>query len=181
MRRLAFITAIAVVAVGFGAPTVAAEPPKQVTLEDDASFQSGFLTATCGFPVFISIQGTVHITLRTDKDGVLHEIDAFTDWSITFSAPSTGESFSYKFGPAFFEYPEGVAPGAPSIVTLTGIHQHVLGVPAEAGRTVLIGEVLFVTPEGVPIVDFVGPTLSEHGNQLDPAESVATICTALAG
>jgi hypothetical protein len=100
---------------------------------------------------------------------------------LAFSAPSTGESFSYKFGPAFFEYPDGVYIGAPSIVTLAGIDQHVLGFLAEAGRTVVVGEVIAVTPEGVPIVDFVGPTLSEHGNQLDPAASLANICAALAG
>ena len=70
--------------------------------------------------------------------------------------------------------------GAPSIVTITGIDANYAGVPAEAGRTVLVGEVIDVTPEGVPIVDFVGPTLFEHGNQLG-AESVANLCAALGG
>ena len=95
-------------------------------------------------------------------------------------APATGNSFSYKFGPARFVYPEGAFIGAPSIVTLTGIHEDFPGAPAEAGRTVLVGEVVFVTPEGVPIVDFIGPTLFEQGNQLG-AESVANLCAALAG
>ena len=144
-------------------------------------FQSGFLTATCGTPVFVMLQGTVHITLRIDRKGVLHETDAFADYSLTFSAPSTGASVSYKFGPAFFVYPDGVSIGARSIVTTLGIHADYPGAPAEAGRTVIVGEVIDVTPEGVPIVDFVGPTLFERGNQLDGEASVANLCAALAG
>ena len=179
MRKLALLSAIAAVAVGLAAPA-AADPPVQLTFVDDAMFQSGGLTAACGFPVFITIQGTLHITLRTDRNGVLHEMDAFGDHSITFSAPSNGTSTSFKFGPAKFVYPEGVFVGAPSIVTITGIDANYAGVPAEAGRTVLVGEVIDVTPEGVPIVDFIGPTLFEQGNQLG-AESVANLCAALAG
>jgi hypothetical protein len=181
MRKLLFFTAIVAVAAGMSAPTVAADPPEHLTFMDDATFQSGFLTATCGTPVFITIQGIVKITLRTDRNGVLHEIDTFTDHSITFSAPATGGSTSYKFGPAVFVYPEGVFIGAPSIVTLTGVDTNFAGAPAEAGRTVIVGEVVDVTPEGVPIVDFVGPTLFEAGNQLDGAESVANLCAALTG
>jgi hypothetical protein len=180
MRKLALTTAIVAVAVGLGA-SAAAGPPKHVTFVDDVEFPSGFLTAACGTPVVIAIEGIVKITLFTDKDGVLREMDAFTNHSISFTAPATGNSFSYKFGPARFVYPEGAFIGAPSIVTLTGIHEDFPGAPAEAGRTVLVGEVVFVTPEGVPIVDFIGPTLFEQGNQLGFAESVANLCAALAG
>jgi hypothetical protein len=66
-------------------------------LEDDVTFQSGGLTAACGFPVFVSLEGGIHIMLRTDKNGVLHELDTFSDWSITYTAPSQGMSFSFKF------------------------------------------------------------------------------------
>ena len=180
MRKLALLCALAAVTVGLAAPA-AAGPPVQLTFEDDATFQSGFLTATCGTPVFVTIQGTVHITLRTDRNGVLHETDAFADYSLTFSAPSRGTEVSYKFGPAFFVYPDGVSIGATSIVTTLGVLADYPGAPAEAGRTVIVGEVIDVTPEGVPIVDFVGPTLFERGNQLDGAASVANLCAALAG
>jgi len=180
MRKLSLLAAIAAVAAGVAAPTVGADPPRHVTFVDDAMFQSGFLTATCGTPVFITIQGIVHITLHTDRDGVLREMDTFANHSIAFSAPATGTSFSYKFGPAEFVYPEGAFIGAPSIITLTGIHEDFPGAPAEAGRTVILGEVVFISPEGVPFVDFVGPTLFEKGNQLDFGESVANLCAALA-
>jgi len=180
MRKLALLSAIAAIAVGLAAP-VEAGPPKQLTFEDDAMFQSGRLTAACGFPVWITIKGTLHITLRTDRNGVLHEMDAFGDWSIAFSAPTNDTSFSYKFGPARFLYPDGVAIGAKSIVTLTGINADYPGAPAEAGRTVLEGEVVFVNPEGVPFVDFTGALISQTGNIPDPAVSRANLCAALAG
>ena len=180
MRKLALLSAIAAVAVGLGAPAVAG-PPKHVTIEDDFMFQSGFLTTLCGFDVLVTVQGTVHITLRMDRNGVLHEMDAFGDWSRTYSAPTKGTSFSFKFGPQRFVYPDGVYVGAPSIVTLTGIDANYPGAPAEAGRTVLEGVVVFVTPEGVPIVDFTGPLISQTGNILDPAAKLANLCAALAG
>jgi hypothetical protein len=116
--------------------------------------------------------------LRTDRNGILHELDTFSDWSITISAPSQGTSFSYKFGPASFVYPEGTAPGAPAIVTIRGVDTRVTGFPAQAGRTVFLGEVLFISPEGVPVADPVS-VISQTGNQLSPAESFATICAAL--
>lgn len=181
MRKLSMLVAIGVIAAGVAAPTVAADPPRHVTIVDDFGFQSGFLTAACGTPVFVAVDGIVKITLHTDKSGVLREMDAFANHSISFTAPATGNSFSYKFGPAIYVYPEGAFVGAPSIVTLMGIHENIPGAPAEAGRTVLVGEVFFVSPEGVPFVDFIGPTLFEKGNQLGFADSVANICAALTG
>jgi hypothetical protein len=92
------------------------------------------LTAACGFPVIVSLEGGIHIMLRTDKNGVLHELDTFSDWSITYTAPSQGTSFSFKFGPATFVYPEGTAVGAPAIITLRGVNTHFPGFPAEARK-----------------------------------------------
>jgi hypothetical protein len=179
MRKLSLLAAITAAVTGVTSPAVAADPPSQVVIVDDAMFQSGFLTAACGTPVFITVAGVVHITLRIDRDGVLVEHDAFGNHSITFSAPATGGSASYKFGPSEYVYPEGVFIGAQSIVTLTGIHADYPGAPAEAGRTVLEGVVVGVSPDGVPFVDFTGPTLFEQGNQLSGEESLANLCAAL--
>jgi hypothetical protein len=112
------------------------------------------------------------------RNGVLHELDTFSDWSITYTAPSQGTSFSFKFGPATFVYPEGTAVGAPAIITLRGVNTHYPGFPAEAGRLVILGEVIDVTSEGVPIADFV-TLISQTGNILPPAESQANLCEAL--
>jgi hypothetical protein len=110
--------AVVAVAVGLAAAPSAADPPTHLFLEDDVTFQSGGLTAACGFPVLVSLEGGIHIMLRTDKNGVPRELDTFSDWSITYTAPSQGTSFSFKFGPATFAYPEGTAVGAPAIITL---------------------------------------------------------------
>jgi hypothetical protein len=178
MRKLALSTAVVAVAVGLAAAPSAADPPTHLFLEDDVTFQSGGLTAACGFPVFVSLEGGIHIMLRTDKNGVLHELDTFSDWSITYAAPSQGTSFSFKFGPATFVYPEGTAVGAPAIITLRGVNTNFPGFPAEAGRLVILGEVIDVTPDGVPIADFV-TLISQTGNILPPAESQANLCAAL--
>lgn len=178
MRKLAPAFAVVAMAVGLAAAPSVAGPPTHLFLEDDASFQSGGLTAACGFPVFITLEGGIHIMLRTDRDGVLHELDTFSDWSVTFSAPTQGTSFSFKFGPATFVYPEGTAVGAPAIITVRGIDTRIPGFPAQAGRTVFLGEVIDISPEGVPIADFVD-VISQAGNQLPPGEGVAAICSAL--
>lgn len=181
MHKLALIAVALAAGVGLVGPATAGAPPTQVVVVDDFTFQSGLWTRACGFPVRITVQGTVHITLRTDRNGVLHETDAFTDWSLTYSAPSRETSVSYKFGPGFYEYPDGVYIGAPSVLTQLGIHTHVNTQPAEAGRTVSEGVVVDILPSGVPIVDTSGPLVSQTGNQLDPAASRASICAALAG
>jgi hypothetical protein len=180
MHRLSLIAAIFAVVAGVFASTAASDPPQQFTIEDNVTFQSGFLTQACGLPVFITAQGTVHITLRTDRKGAVHEIDAFEDYALTFSAPSTGKSISFKFGPAFFEYPDGAYIGAPSIVTFLGVDSNYPGAPAEAGRIVSEGIVIDFTPEGVPIVDTTA-VISQHGNFISNAEAVAFICAGLSG
>jgi hypothetical protein len=178
MRKLTLSIALVAVALGLAAAPSAAAPPTQLFLEDDFTFQSGGLTAACGFPVFVSLEGGIHIMLRTDRNGVLNELDTFSDWAVTFSAPSQGTSFSFKLGPATFVYPEGTAVGAPAIITVRGIDAHYPGFPAEAGRSVVLGEVIGVTPEGVPIADFV-TVISQTGNILPPAEGLANLCAAL--
>lgn len=181
MLKLSLLGAVAALVVALAVPTASADPPDRFVFVDDVTFQSGFLTAACGTPVFISLNGTLHITLRTDKDGVLHETDAFQNWTITTSAPDFDTSYSFKFGPGFFEYPDGVYIGAPSIVTFLGVDSNIPGLHAVAGRTVIVGEVFDITPEGIPIVDTIGPLISEVGNHEDPAVVRAAVCAALTG
>jgi hypothetical protein len=181
MLKLSLLGAVPALVVALAVPTASADPPDRFVFVDDFTFQSGFLTAACGTPVFISLNGTLQITLRTAKDGVLHETDVFQNWPITTSAPDFGTSYSFKFGPGFFEYPDGVYIGAPSIVTFLGVDSNIPGLHAVAGRTVIVGEVIDITPEGVPIVDTSGPLLSEVGNHEDPAVVRAAVCAALTG
>jgi hypothetical protein len=181
MRKLALLATIAAVVAGLAAPQVAADPPEHFVFVDDATFPAGGLTAACGTPVFITVAGRLHIKLRTDKNGVLREQDHFQNWSLTISAPSTGRSFSFKLGPGFFDYPNGTAIGAAGTLKVTGIQQDFPGLHAEAGHFVFPTEVIAVTPEGIPIVDIVGPPLVAHGNPIDPAVATAAACAYLTG
>jgi hypothetical protein len=181
MLKLSLLGAVAAIALALAVPMAVADPPVHIVAVDDFQFQSGGLSAACGTPVFISLNGTLRITLRTDKNGVLHETDTFTKWAFTISDADT--SFSYKFGPGFFEYPDGVPVqiGDPSVVTFLGIDSNVPGLHAVAGRTVLAGVVIAITPDGVPIVDTsIAPPLSQVGNHVTQAEIRAAICAALA-
>ena len=181
MRKLALMIAIAAVAAGVAATRGAADPPEHFVFLDDVSFQSGSLTRRCGTPVFITVYGRLRITLRTGPDGAVHETDVYENWTVTYSAPATGRSFSVKLGPGFFDYPDGVFLGAPAVVSFVGVQQNVPGLPASAGRIVFPAEVVFVSPDGVPFVDPTGPTLSENGNLIDPTVTRAAICAALTG
>jgi hypothetical protein len=180
MLKLSFFGAVAALVVALAVPTAAANPPDRFVFVDDATFQSFGLSGACGTPVFISVAGTLQVILRTDKDGVLHETDVFQNWAFTLSAPDFDTSISYKFGPGFFEYPDGVYLGAPSVVTFLGLDSNIPGFHAVAGRTVLQGEVIDITPEGIPIVDTFA-VLSQVGNQVTQAEIRAAICAALTG
>ena len=178
MRKLALLSTVVAFVIGLAAVPSVAGPPTQLFLEDDITFPSGGLTAACGFPVFVSIQGGIHIMLRMDRNGVLTETDTQSKWALTLSAPTQGTSFSYKFGPSKWVYPEGAVLGGPAIIYANGVDVRYPGVPAEAGRTVIRGEIIDIRPDGVPVADFV-EVLSESGNQLPPAETRANLCAAL--
>jgi hypothetical protein len=62
-----------------------------------------------------------------------------------------------------------------------GVYANYPGAPAEAGRLVVPGEIIDVSPEGVPLIDFVGSPTSDAGNVLSGAESTANLCAALVG
>ena len=179
MLKLSILGAVAAMAAALAVPA-AADPPQRFVIVDDFSFQSGLLTNACGTPVFRTVSGPVLVILRTAKDGSVHETDVFQDWSLTISAPLLGTSFSWKFGPSFYEYPDGAYIGAPAMLTIVGLDSKVPGLHAEAGRAVLAGEVIDFTPEGIPVAD-TPAVLSEVGNQVDNTVLVAAICAALTG
>jgi len=179
MFKLSILGAVAVMAVMVAAPA-AADAPQRFVIVNDLTVQSGALTAACGTPVFRSVSGPVQVILGTAADGSVHETDVFLDAALTLSAPALGTSFSWKFGPAFYEYPEGAHVGAPAIVTVVGVDSNVPGLHASSGRTVFQGVVTGFTPEGIPIADTFA-TLSQFGNQVDFPTLVPAICAALTG
>jgi hypothetical protein len=177
-KLIAFATAIA--AAVTLASTSQASAPVHLRVPLNITAPSPEYSAACGFLVLLSANGTLDVTLHTDRHGSVREQDVFPGLTITVSAPSTGESFDHVFGPTTYEYPDGVYEGAPAVITSLGVRGDAPGIPPDAGRVVSPGVVVAVQ-DGVPITLPTGPPISESGNFEDPADIVAAICTALAG
>src|SRR5262245_50889447 len=137
-------------------------PPTLITYQFKRTDASPSYSAFCGFEVDITRSGPLKAFLFYDQSGsrIIREIDTQPGFTYTLSSPQSGKSFSFPFGTAFrIEYPNGTTPGAPAVVTATGLMDKVPGIPAEAG-TVTFGHatVLYLDPNGIPIVDFGPPT-----------------------
>jgi hypothetical protein len=137
-------------------------------------------SAACGFPVILSANGMLDVTVHTNPDGSVREQDVFPGLTITVSAPSTGRSFSHVFGPTTYLYPDGVYVGAPALITSYGVRGNAPGIPPDAGRIVAPGVVVAVVPDVGPITVPTGLPVTQSGNFEDPARVVAAICAALA-
>lgn len=95
------------------------------------TFPSEFLTALCGIPVSIHLQGGGTTTLFYDQNGtrVIRELDTLAEGLTTtifspIDAGGTGKSFTdVTHSPATFLYPEGTEIGDPAIVILNGVQR----------------------------------------------------------
>jgi hypothetical protein len=182
MRTLPLALAIGLIALGAvtAVPTAAAQP-KTFTEDIDDTRPLPMASAACGFPVNQRLVGRVTVKLFTDRKGsVVRELDLLRGTRIIWSAPSKGTSFSYPFnGAAWIDYPQGGTVGKPATLTITGLQDKLPGQPADAGRAVFKGEVIFVRPDGIPVVE---PELEpefisgSRGNLTFP-----NVCAALAG
>ena len=182
-RRATIMSAAALacaLALATELPAAAAEP---VRLQSDLDVHelSAFLTDACGTPVYVDAHGSVVLTIHVRDSGAAREIDTFPGFQTTLSAPATGGSATFPSGPSTTDYPQGVYPGAPATVTVVGLHQNLPGFPADAGQTVFEGIVVFVTPEGIPVVDTPEPPVKETGDIVDPDTGLAHICASLTG
>jgi hypothetical protein len=181
LRRhaLAALTLSAVLAI----PAVAAGArPLSYTFEVDVSGYVPVLSAACGFDVYGHQVGTAHVLLFLAADGttIVREMDWNTGWTVTFSAPSLGTSVTQRqAGPLITTYPEGTDVGDPVTAMLVGTGGRIGDDPAEAGRRVVLGEVLFVDPStGIPVVDLFN-VVSASGHFI--GGNTARRCAALAG
>jgi hypothetical protein len=177
MRRMALL--LGLVASLLFAATGAAAPPTRITFAFDDTFPS-FLSAVCGFDVFVHLEGTATSTLFFDPTGTLNrEIDTQPSLTITFSAPSTGKSFSYPAAGAFIQdYSNGGVVGSPAIATVTGVLNGTGSTAPNAGKLVFNAVVVATTPEGIPVVDFTSE-ISTSGHFND--DLAAARCAALSG
>jgi len=184
-RRLLFFTSGLATLLLFVA-TVTAAPPTRIPFEFDETFPSDFLTAVCGIPVFLHVQGAGTTTLYYDKSGtqLVREHDTLAPGArSTIFSPveigGTGKSFTeVTHAPSTFLYPEGTEIGAPAIVILNGV-QRTSG-PGNrriVGREVYEGVIIDFTPDGVPIVDPIA--LISQSGQFDVTAVIEARCGAL--
>jgi len=180
MSKLIAIAAV-IGAAALVAGAAQAGAPTRVRVPFSLTVPSPEYTAACGFPVDLSSEGTLMVTVHTSRDGSALEQDVFPGLRITVSAPSTGRSFSHVFGPTTYRYPDGIVEGAPVVITSTGVRGDAPGIPPDAGRVVTPGVVVAIIPDVGAIVVPTGPPISQTGNFEDPATVVAAVCAALGG
>jgi hypothetical protein len=169
MRRLALLVAVCAAAVGVAGANAA--QPQQFAIQLHESFVAPFMSAACGVPVTITLDGVSRVTLTRNSSGlVVKEHDVLSSFTAIFESPlalgGTGQSFTnHSPGVATFDYGEGAALGSTAVITLTGLQGPAAGTGSSvtAGYQQLTGTVFAFSPEGIPLVDFDGPVTSQHG------------------
>ena len=188
MRKLALLVAVCAAAVGVSGANAA--QTEQIAIQVHDSFTAPFMSAACGVPVTITIDGVARVNLTRNSSGlVVKEHDVLTSFTATFASPlalgGTGLSFTNRSpGLATFEYGDGAVIGSSAVITLVGLQGPAAGAGSSitAGYQQLTGTVIGFSPEGVPVVDFDGPVSSEHGRWPSFFDVVlAERCAALGG
>lgn len=187
MRKLALLATI--VAAGFAATAALAAAPENVTMPVHDSFYAPFMSNACGIPVTITLDGVAHVTLWRNSAGlVVRERDVLSSFTAVFESPTalggTGRSFTNRSpGVAEFDYGSGAALGSTATITLTGAQGPAAGAGSDltAGYQRLTGTVYGFSPEGIPLVDFDGPVLDQHGRWPGFDVVLAQRCAALGG
>ena len=177
MRRLIVGSAVLALTVGWAAPATAAEPV-HVYFPIEFEFEDTELSAECGFTVLVSGEGHFRGVINERPDGTAREVDQIAiRW--TLDAPSTAESFDFVESiTETFDYPEGMAVGAPSTVVRTGTLGHDPGVSATAGRLVFEGTIIGFSDEGLPLVMYDNDAPVTKVGRF-PDFDVAALCAAL--
>ncbi len=185
MKRLLLVvlmvTLVGMSAMMFAAPATCSQPTR-ITDYVDATFVSKSWTNRCQFPVYIHQQGTVTSVLFSSSDGtqVVSEIDTSPGFKVTYFSPisvpgGTGGSYTGVSGVATrTTFPDGADLGTPAFMAFNGLQILFPDLP-QAGRDFWLGEVAFITPEGIPLVDLIAP-ISSHGNFSEFAEAIAALC-----
>lgn len=187
MRKLALLAATC--AAAFAATGAGAATPERLTIPIQDTFYAPFMSAACGVPVTITIEGTAHVLLQRDDTGlIVREHDVSSSFTAVFESPTelggTGRSFTNRSpGVATFDYGAGATIGSTALITLTGLAGPAAGAGSAvaAGLQRLTGTVVAFSPEGIPIVDFDGPLLTEHGSWPEFDLILAQRCEALGG
>jgi hypothetical protein len=188
MRRLSITIAVVVAVLAMTTIAAAGNVIRitQIDVSHHAPILKGLLSEYCGFDVYVQGEGFLDVTVHFNRDGrVVRETYSSAGAFVTYSAPSTGNSYRFPWLPREeFVYPGGAAIGGPAIYRITGMLVNHPGLPPEAGLLSLQGTVVDLTPDGVPIVEFTDADFeaalargrTNIGNATDDAS-----CAALAG
>jgi hypothetical protein len=182
-RRLVPRTALVVLIALLGllvATPADAQQARHVTINVEDTFVSDFWTETCGTTVVISIEGTLHVTLLYNKEGLIEkEIDPSSGLTVTFSAPQTANSFSFPTNTTIFDYGAGAEVGSTFTAKSVGLFGHVPGlIASDAGQLIFTGVVVGFDEFEIPIVEFT-ELLVEHGNFESQEDINAAVCGTL--
>ena len=180
-RRALIALSTAIVAAATVAGTTLAGTPTHQRFPFNVTAPSPAYSAACGFPVILSAEGMVGVTVHTNPDGSVLEQDVSPGLTITVTAPSTGRSFEHVFGPTTYLYPNGVYVGASAVISSYGVRGDAPGIPPDAGRVVSAGVVVDIVPGIGPLTLPTGPPVAHTGHFEDPAAIVTAICSALSG
>jgi hypothetical protein len=178
MRRFLMLVAIGAVALACLGVASANAPIRSTFLLDGVTFSDAVLSASCGFTVNLTLNGTIKATLFLDANGnVVREVDTQPSGTLTYSS-AAGGSISFPWSIiSHTDYSAGTAIGSPVTITLTGNIGSFTGIVGPGtGRLVLTGEVVGVFG-GAPLTAFTG-LVSMSGNFTG---ETSKICAALAG
>lgn len=159
-----------------------ASPPTRIPFEFDDTFHSGFLSRTCGIPVYVHTQGAGIITLFYDAMGaqIIREIDTLPNGATTtYFSPDTGRSLTQVVHtPVTYVYLGGTDIGDPVIAITNGVQfTSGTGNPRVVGHEMRDGAIVELTPEGFPIVELFD-AVSQSG-QFDINAVVRARCAIL--
>jgi hypothetical protein len=157
-----------------------AEQAKHIRVDIHDSFPSEFWTDACGTDVVITQDGVLNVTLVYNHQGLLvKEIDPSGGGTLTFSAPLTGDSFSFPIQSTIIDYGAGAQIGSTFTMKLVGLSGHVPGyIASDAGQIIVTGVVFGFEENGSPLLEFHDIVL-EHGNSESGEAVAAAVCSAL--
>jgi hypothetical protein len=175
-RNVALIAVLVLIAA---APAVAAQA-RHLDIEIHESFQSDFLSSACKTDVVVSFDATLNVTLVYNQAGLLvKEIDPSGGGTVTYSAPLTGNSFSFPFQSAVIDYGAGAKVGSTFTMKLVGLFGHVPGlVASDAGQLIVSGVVEGFDENGSPLLETTDFVVA-HGNRASGEDVTTAICSAL--
>jgi hypothetical protein len=183
MKRWVATVAMALGLLGVLVAPTHAQQARHVRVVIDDTFPDPFLTEACGTPVQKSVEGTLNVTLIYNQEGLLvKEIDPSGGSTVTYSAPETGNSFSFPFQTVIFDYGAGAEVGSTFTAKFVGLFGQVpKWVHATGGLEILTGG--FVTgfdDNGIPLLDFeTAELVVEHVNRPSGEDLTAAICAVL--